>query len=46
MTYMKIILNKAMAEIPAKNGATTGTHAYHHFESDLLSPRIDFGRTA
>ena len=27
-----------MATIAAKIGATTGTQAYHHFESPLFSP--------
>ena len=34
------------AKIAARIGATTGTQAYHHLESPLCSPKIDFGRKA
>lgn len=46
IAYKKIILKRAIAERPAKIGAATGTHAYHHFESLLLSPRTALGKIA
>src|SRR5574341_840858 len=46
IAYKKIILKRAIAERPAKIGAVTGTHAYHHFESLLLSPRTALGKIA
>lgn len=37
-------VDSTTAAIPARIGATTGTQAYHHFESPLCSPRTDFGK--
>lgn len=37
-------LNAATARIAAAIGATTGTQAYHHFESDFASPKTDLGK--
>lgn len=45
-SYRYKSLNKATAAIPARIGAITGTHEYHHLESPLCSPRTDLGSKA